>query len=149
MAPLAACLFFEILVHVLNIASAKARAKTVFGHLNYGVLDRSLSLCLRCLSGAAKITLRLSDSSEPLLLRISAKKRERQSSNSLPSYLTMSSLRPFILPTISKRLSSFNCNFVYCFLGKLLYFFTGNYGNLAVIFLKTKAKASLCSVLSW
>ena len=32
-ALLTACLFFEILVHVLNIASAKARAKTVFGHL--------------------------------------------------------------------------------------------------------------------
>ena len=28
------CLFFEILVQVLNIASAKARAKTLFGHLN-------------------------------------------------------------------------------------------------------------------
>ena len=32
-ALLKACLFFEILVHVLNIVSAKARAKTVFGHL--------------------------------------------------------------------------------------------------------------------
>ena len=29
-ALLMACLFFEILVHVLNIASAKAHAKTVF-----------------------------------------------------------------------------------------------------------------------
>ena len=33
-ALLKACLLFEILVHVLNIVSAKARAKTVFGHLN-------------------------------------------------------------------------------------------------------------------
>ena len=33
-ALLTACLFFEILVHVL-ITSAKARAKTVFGHLKY------------------------------------------------------------------------------------------------------------------
>ena len=32
-ALLTACLFFEILVHVVNIASAKAHAKTVFGHL--------------------------------------------------------------------------------------------------------------------
>ena len=32
-ALLTVCLFFEILVHVLNIALAKARAKTVFGHL--------------------------------------------------------------------------------------------------------------------
>ena len=32
-ALLTACLFFEILVHMLNIASAKVHAKTVFGHL--------------------------------------------------------------------------------------------------------------------
>lgn len=31
-ALLTACLFFEILVRLLNIASAKARAKTMFGH---------------------------------------------------------------------------------------------------------------------
>ena len=50
---LMACLFFEILVHMLNIASAKACAKTVFGHLklisNYSVYysrsaDRNLCL---------------------------------------------------------------------------------------------------------
>ena len=34
-ALLTASLFFEILVHMLNcISAAKARAKTVFGHLN-------------------------------------------------------------------------------------------------------------------
>ena len=40
---LTACLSFEILVHVLNIASAKARAKTVFGYLKANsVLKKNL-----------------------------------------------------------------------------------------------------------
>ena len=46
-ALLTAYLFFEIFVHVLNIASAKARAKTVFGHLKPGLsseLDHSKTL---------------------------------------------------------------------------------------------------------
>ena len=37
-ALLTACLFFEILVHVLNIVSAKARAKTVLATLSAGAL---------------------------------------------------------------------------------------------------------------
>ena len=50
-ALLTACLFFEILVHVLNIASAKACAKTVFGHLKAkkgreGALPQFLELVL-------------------------------------------------------------------------------------------------------
>ena len=42
MIALLTALFFEILVHVLNIASAKARAKTVFGHLK---LCQFVNLC--------------------------------------------------------------------------------------------------------
>ena len=34
-ALLTACLFFEILVHVLNCIGESARLKTVFGHLNF------------------------------------------------------------------------------------------------------------------
>ena len=45
-ALLTVCLFFEILVHVLNIASAKARAKTVFGHLKSLDLSRSKSVLI-------------------------------------------------------------------------------------------------------
>ena len=41
-ALLTACLFFEILVHVQN-ASAKARAKTVFGHLKWRYYRHSQS----------------------------------------------------------------------------------------------------------
>ena len=42
-ALLTAFLFFEILVHVLNIASAKAPAKTVFCHLKDNTRGRVLS----------------------------------------------------------------------------------------------------------
>ena len=43
---LTACLFIEILVHVLNIASAKARAKNVFVHLkgNFRRLKETLKV---------------------------------------------------------------------------------------------------------
>ena len=61
-AALTARLFFEILVHVLNIASAKARAKTVFGHLKrvergldvsillYSCLDVHCRLCTKVIT---------------------------------------------------------------------------------------------------
>ena len=54
-ALLTACLFFEIVVYVLNIASAKARAKTVFSHLNHKKnLFRCVSLLLLLLSSQKK-----------------------------------------------------------------------------------------------
>ena len=48
-ALLTACLFFEILVHVLNIASAKARTKTVFGHLKLLTYESFMTATLICL----------------------------------------------------------------------------------------------------
>ena len=50
-ALLTACLFFEILVHMLNCISESARLKTVFGHLN--IRSSKQNLCIFIKQGYA------------------------------------------------------------------------------------------------
>ena len=110
-------------------------------------MDILLSFCLKCLSKAANVTLRLSGSkSEPSLLRISAKNRERRSSSSLASYLTIVKTLAFYprLPNIHPRLRIFGCVFVNCFFDELFCFLTGNFQEPCRHFFENKSKNVDC-----
>ena len=106
-----------------------------------------LSFCLRCLSRTASMTLRVSGScSEPSLLRISAKNREKWLLSSLALYFKMSSLRPLVVAHIFQTL--FQVLLVLIVLFFLPCLFSASCciscpeisGNLAATFLKTKNK---------
>ena len=109
-----------------------------------------LSFCLRCLSRTASMTLRVSGScSEPSLLRISAKNREKWLLSSLALYFKMSSLRPLVVAHIFQTLFQVLVVLIVLFFfftvslfGELLYFVPGNFREPSRHFFENKKQTN-------